>query len=483
MGKLSFFTASDLAATIRNREASSVEVVEAHLAQMVRHNRALNAVVTVDEEGALARAKQADAALARGENWGALHGVPVTIKDTIETANLWTTAGHPPLSDYTPERDAAVVARLRTAGAIILGKTNVPTLAGDGQTDNPIFGRTNNPWDLARTPGGSTGGGAAAVAAGLSSLEIGSDMVGSVRQPAHYCGVCALKPTDHRVPMTGHIPPLPRAQRGVRHMVTIGPLARSVDDLELALRIIAGPDGHDLEIPPVPLEPGAEVRLENLRLVWTDDFSGLPVTRDTRAALERFAGQLQGVGCAIEQRAPGGFDFLTAWEAHGELRQAEIGSMLRPEAEAEQAASIGATENAEDALLRGRAWALHATMRQYSATLAKRDRLIATLEKFFTSCDALICPVSAGPAITHQKTGVPVSVDGREVPYWMALWGHCSPFSLTGHPAVVLPLARSANGLPIGVQVVGRLWGEIKLLAVARWLAQVIGPIELPPGY
>jgi amidase len=483
MDKLGFSTAGDLAAAIRDREASSVEVVEAHLAQMVRHNRELNAVVTVDEGGTLARAKEADAALARGENWGALHGVPVTIKDTIETAGLWTTAGYLPLSDYTPERDATVVARLRASGAIILGKTNVPTLAGDGQTDNPVFGRSNNPWDLTRTPGGSTGGGAAAVAAGLSPLEIGSDMVGSVRQPAHYCGVYALKPTDHRVPMTGHIPPLPRAQRGVRHMVTIGPLARSVDDLELALRIIAGSDGLDLEIPPVSLEPGIEVRFENLRFVWTDDFSGLPVTRDTRAALEKFAGQLQSAGCAIEQRAPSGFDFLAAWEAHGEMRQAEIGSMMTPEAEAEQAASIGATGNAEDALLRGRASALHATMRQYSATLAKRDRLIAALEKFLTSCDALICPVSVGPAITHQKTGVPISVDGKEVPYWMALWGHCAPFNLTGHPAVVLPLARSANGLPIGVQVVGRLWGEIKLLAIARRLAEVIGPLEAPPGY
>ena len=483
MDRLIFYTVGELESAIRKREVSSVEVVTAHLAQIDRHNQALNAVVTVDSAGALARAGQADAALARGEVWGPLHGIPVTFKDSIETAGLRTTVGYPPLSDHVPSSDATVVARLRAAGAIIMGKTNLPTLAGDGQTDNPVFGRANNPWDVARTPGGSTGGGAAAVAAGFSPLEIGTDMLGSVRQPGHYCGVLALKPTDHRVPMTGNISGRLNSPRGVRHMVTIGPLARSVDDLELALRIIAGPDEHDWEVPPVPLDHGFNTPLERLRLAWTDDFGGVPVTHDTRAALEHFAVELQGHRCPIERCAPENFNFTAAWETHGEMRQAEVGSVMTPDVEAEQAVTMGATLTTEDALLRGRAGMLNATMRQYTATLARRDGLIAALETFFSSWDALLCPVSVGPAFRHQKTGAALQVEGLKVPYWMAMWGHCAPFNLTGHPSVVLPIGHSAEGLPIGVQVVGKLWGDIKLLSIARKLAGIIGPIAHPPGF
>jgi amidase len=211
MNNLVFATVHELATGIRQRRVSAMEVLDAYLAQIARHNPAFNAIVTLDAERARRRAQDADAALAQGNVWGPLHGVPITIKDSIETAGLRTTSGFPPLADYVPSADAPVVARLRAAGAIILGKTNLPTLAGDAQTDNPLFGRSNNPWDVTRTPGGSTGGGAAAVAAGLSPLEIGSDYGGSVRGPAHFCGVYALKPTDRRLPDTGHIPELPGA--------------------------------------------------------------------------------------------------------------------------------------------------------------------------------------------------------------------------------------------------------------------------------
>ena len=206
-----FASAQEVAAAIRDRRVSAVEMVDAYLARIARHNPALNAIVTLDEETAHARALEADAALARGENWGPLHGVPVTIKDSFATAGLRTTSGFAPLGNYVPAVDATVVARLRAAGAIVLGKTNLPMLVHGFQSDNAIFGRSNNPWDLERTPGGSTGGGAAALAAGLTALEVGSDYGGSVRIPAHYCGVYSLKPTEHRVPTFGHIPDLPGA--------------------------------------------------------------------------------------------------------------------------------------------------------------------------------------------------------------------------------------------------------------------------------
>ena len=237
-----FSSAAELAAAVRARRVSARELIELHLARIARHNPSLNAICTLDEAGARRRAQDADAALARGDLWGLLHGVPMTIKDALETAGLRTTGGHPPLKDYVPAHDAPAVARLRHAGAILLGKTNVPPLSADYRADNPIFGRTNNPWNVERTPGGSTGGGAAAVAAGLCAFDVGSDLAGSVRTPAHFCGLFALKPTERRVPNIGHIPEPPGVPRAVRHMNVLGPLARSVEDLALITKTISGPD-------------------------------------------------------------------------------------------------------------------------------------------------------------------------------------------------------------------------------------------------
>ena len=238
MDNLPFSTASQLAHAIRTREVTAVEVVRAQLDHIERHNPAINAIVTLDAERALQRAREADEALARGEVWGALHGVPITIKDCFETAGLRTTSGYPPFADYVPQRDAAAVALLRQAGAIILGKTNLPPLAAGGQSVNPIFGRTNNPWNLDRTPGGSSGGGAAAVAAGLSPLDLGSDISGSLRMPAHFCGIYSLKPTGGRIPLQGHrssVKPLkvPAGWEVLYQLPVAGPLARSIDDLRL----------------------------------------------------------------------------------------------------------------------------------------------------------------------------------------------------------------------------------------------------------
>jgi amidase len=483
MKNLIFASAQELATSIHQRQVSALEVLEVYLAHIARHNPMLNAIVTLDEEGARRRAREADEALARGETWGPLHGVPVTVKDSLETAGLRTTSGLPSLANYVPSVDATVVMRLRAAGAIIVGKTNMPTLGMDIQTNNPVFGRTNNPWDLTRTPSGSSGGSAAAVAAGMISLELGSDWGGSLRTPAHYCGVYALKPTEHRVPMTGHIPPLPGGPRSLRHMAVIGPLARSIEDLALALRVISGPDGYDWEVPPVALELASDRSLDELRLAWTDDFDGVSVTDDTCTALATLAGELDKLGCRIEQRTPEGFDFTKAWELWGEMLQAENGSTLSPDAEAEEAARFGVAVDSEVPWLRGRARILNATMRQYTAILMERDALITALEQFFETVDALLCPVTVGPAFSHCPTDTPISVDGYEIPYWVAGGAYVIPFSLTGHPAVVLPLARSANGLPIGLQVVGQRWNEAQLLAIAGQLATVIGPFQQPPGY
>src|SRR5260370_3036277 len=291
MKDIVFSSITQLAAAIRAGDVSATEVLEAHLAQIATHNPALNAIVTMDAEQAQKRAREADETLARGEVWGPLHGVPFTLKDAHATAGMRTVCGVP-RRDYVPHEDSTVTARLKAAGGILLGKTNVAMLLADYQTTNPIFGRTNNPWNIERTPGGSSGGAAAPMAAGMTSFDIGTDLSASIRIPAHFCGVCGLKPTEQRVPLTGLIPGLP-TPRSVRIMSCIGPMARTVDDLALLYSIIAGPDGRDTEVHPVPADKMAPLELKQLRVAFAPSFPGLPVAAEIRGAVEDLAKQLR----------------------------------------------------------------------------------------------------------------------------------------------------------------------------------------------
>jgi len=474
-------TATELAAAVRTREITARDLVEDHLARIERHNPRLNAIVTLDAENARRRADDADAAVARGEPLGPLHGVPVTIKDAFETAGLRTTSSYKPLAHHVPGRDATVVARLRAAGAIVLGKTNMSELAMDVQSISPIFGRANNPWAL----DGSTGGGGAAVAAGLSPLELGSDIGGSIRIPAHFCGVVGLKPTEHRVSSAGHVPDLPGRARHIRHMGVFGPLARSVGDLELALRIVAGPDGRDWDVPPVPLEAPPARALAARRFAWTDDF-GVPVDADTRRVLADVARRLEAAGCQVTRATPTGFDFQAAWETYGELT-------LESLAEAPFALRLGATLASpfysdvpiQHGLARG---AATLGLRRHGRALTRRDDLLSALEPFLAGYDAWLCPVSATPAYTHRRPGLgrrgdPIDVDGVQIPYWTANISYTSVFNLTGNPVCVVPAGTSRDGLPIGIQIVGRRWDDMHVLAVARQVEALLDPIGAPPGF
>jgi amidase len=476
-----FSTATEIAAAIRLRRLSALEILEMCLGRIKKYNPALNAICTLDEAGARTRAREADAALARGEPCGPLHGVPMTIKDALETAGLRTTGGYPPLASHVPKKDATAVSRLRAAGAVLIGKTNVPPLSADGRADNPIFGRTNNPWNLERTPGGSTGGGAAAVAAGLSAFDLGSDLAASVRMPAHWCGLFGLKPTEGRVPNTGHIPEVPGQPHAVRHMNVLGPLARSVDDLATILKVIAGPDDSDWETAPAPLEDAPERPLSSLRFSWCTQFAGERPSRETANAINELTKKLSELGAKVENRSPAEFDFEQAWETWGEIVIAER-VVTQGEAARERVEKLGAALG-DLPVARGAAKGARASVADYMVALTRRDKLITALERFFGGCDAWLCPVSYGPAIGHIPFGTPVDVDGRKVPYFLATTAFTSPFNLTGHPAVVLPLAITKEGLPIGVQVVGRRWSEPALLALAKQLCRVTGPFRTPPGY
>lgn len=481
---LAFAPAHQLARAILERTVSSVEVLDAYLERIAAVNADLNAVVTLNEAEARSRAEAADAALARDEVWGPLHGVPVTIKDAYETKGLRTTSSYPPLSEYVPERDAVVVARLRQAGAIILGKTNMSMLATDIQSDSPVFGRANNPWDVARTPGGSSGGSAAAVAAGFSPLDVGGDLGGSVRIPAHFCGVFSLKPTEYRVPSVGYIPDwsLPDDSGEivgvVQHMGTYGPLARSIEDLRLCLSLIEGPARRQATLPPVPKRESRPRPLREYRIAWTDGFEGAPVSGETQRAIQDLVAKLERAGCHVERRDPKAFDFAEAWETWGEIVGAELGAAVP--FKLRLLFSVLFMTSGRPPMDRGIVRGIRAKRKRYHVALSRRQKLINEMEGFLAEWDAWLCPVSATPAFTHRRTGAAIEVDGREVPYMLATVGYTAVFNLTGNPVVTLPVTQSSQGLPIGVQVVGSRWQDTHLLNVAQAVAEMTDGYSKP---
>ncbi len=482
MGEYTFLTATELADMIREKKVTSVEVLEAHLDHISKHNSKLNAIVTLNAEEARFRAREADAALDRGENWGPLHGVPVTIKDAFETRGLKTTASFKPLAEYVPQQDATVVERIKAAGAVIIGKTNMPMLALDIQTNSPIFGTANNPWDLSRTTGGSTGGGASSIASGLSPLEIGSDIGGSVRIPAHFCGVFSIKPTENIVAMTGHIPEPPDAPRGVRHMGVSGPLARSVEDLQLTLPLLAGPDGKCWDIAPVPMEKEAEMSSNDISLAWTDHFGNLTASQDTRDAMTAAVNTLSNAGCTVEKSNPSDLDFEKVWQTWGEVLGAEVGSGM-PAFPRFLTGMQYKLMRDKSVFKKGMLKGLKMTLHDYAKVLTRRDGLISQLENFLSGCDAWLCPVTAGPAFPHCKTGQPIVIDEQPMSYFKAAVRFTSVFNLTGNPVVVIPMGKSREGLPLGMQIVGRRWTDMRLLSVAQAISNAIMPFQRPEGY
>jgi len=488
---LIFLSATQLAKKIRSGDLTSVEVITAYLDQIEKHNPTLNAIVTLDAEGALSRAREADEALTRGETWGPLHGVPITLKDHYETAGMRTTYGDPLYADYIPEQDATVVSRLRRAGAIILGKTNLPYLGQDAQTFNAMFGVTNNPWDTQHTPGGSSGGSAAAVAAGLTALGIGSDYGGSIRVPSHFCGIFGLKTTEHLVSGAGTSWPGLAGVDSIRNLISYGPLARSIDDLKLCLSIIAGPDTRDVKVPFVSLTEPPEYELKNLRIAWTDTFPGVTASRETCRAMASFASALAAKGCQVERLNPPDFDIETAWLTYGEISGMQSGVLISP---ALRLLTYWVVKNVKDLIPPfSRLYFDPMTVKKYMEAMERRDMLISSLETFLSEWDAWLCPVAATPAFEHLVPDfymgplpyyfTPIYIDEQPVDYYVANVSFTTVFNLTGSPAVTIPIGSTEEGLPLCIQVVGRRWRDMELLSVAERLAEVAGAWQPPPGY
>jgi amidase len=451
MSELSLRPAHELADAIRRRELSSRELLDHYLARVERLNPALNAVVTLDPEGARRTADSADAALARGEVVGPLHGVPMTIKDTYETAGMRTTCGVPAW-DRIPERDAEAVRRLRNAGAVIFGKTNTPTFAADWQTFNPIFGTTNNPWDTTRTTGGSSGGAAAALAAGLTAIELSSDIAGSIRLPSNWCGVCGHKPSWGIVPPRGHLPPPPGAVAD-SDLGVMGPMARDVADLELALDLLAGPAGPAavgwrLQLPAARVSTLRELRLA----VWLDD-PAYPVESEVHTVLETAVAALADAGVRLVDSPPP----VALPEVVG-LHQELLYPLMQPSSKL-----------------------LH---RDWLAANERREQLRARMSDYFRDVDALLMPVAVVPAIPHDHSEpflerrIPLADGSRS---YLDLFGWVGLATVAYLPATAVPVGRTAHGLPVGVQIVGPYLEDRTTLAVARCIEDLLGGFVPPP--
>lgn len=298
-----FSSATELADNIRSGKLTSYEVVTAFFEQIDQHNHTYNAVVTLNKSEALKRAKDADIAIAKGENWGKLHGVPVTIKDNYRTKGIRTTAGYQPLANHVPDQDAEIVKLLKAEGAIIIGKTNLSVLAMDMQCDNSIFGKTNNPWDTSKTTGGSSGGCAAALATGMTPLSIGNDLAGSIRIPASYCGLYGFKPSFGAVSLRGIQGNPEEPVNGLRSLAVAGPLARNIDDLELAMSILAQTTAEDRRLTPL-LKSTDQIHIQDLKIAWTDEFGGVPVDDDIKLKIREAISTLEKAGATVVKVCP-----------------------------------------------------------------------------------------------------------------------------------------------------------------------------------
>lgn len=485
MPDLAFQSATQLAAAIRRKQVGSRELLEHYAARIGRFNPAINAVVTLDLERARTQADSADAAVARGEYGGPLHGVPITIKDTLETAGIRTTAGAEVHAEHVPQTDAAAVARLRAAGAVIIGKTNTPTFAMDVQTFNPLFGTTNNPWDLSRTPGGSSGGAAAAIAAGLSALELGSDIGGSIRTPAHFCGVYGHKPTHGIIEMRGHIPGPPgtlsEADIGV-----LGPLARSAADLALALDVLAGPEAARAVAWRLALPPPRRAALRAYRVAaWLDD-PACPVDAEVGRALAQTVDALRCAGVQVDDGARPRFRFADALRTYRRLLWAATSPGVPRELFLQLAQTAGALPEEDHSVMAEFVRASTQRHREWLSVNEARQQLRARWAEFFRDVDVLLCPVTQTAAIRHDHSQPyfdrTIEVNGALRPYndqlaWVGVVG------LAYLPATVAPIGCTSAGLPVGVQIVGPYLEDRTTIDFAERLAEVIGGFAIPPGY
>lgn len=480
--EIAFEPAKKLASLIRRKRIGCVELLDLYLSRIARLNPKINAVVVLDEKRARDRARKADRAAAKADWWGPLHGVPMTVKESFDVEGLPTTWGRADMKGNLAGRHALSVHRLMGAGAVIFGKTNVPVMLADWQTFNPVYGTTNNPWDLTRTPGGSSGGAGAALAAGLTGIELGSDIGASIRNPAHYCGVFGHKPTFELCPIRGHnLPP----NLATKDMLVIGPLARSAHDLETALRIIAQPDEMESRGVKIALaKPKAEVK--KLKIAVLATAATAEVDDSVQAAVLAAAECFSRNGAEVSDRSLPDIDLGEAHRTFIHLLRGATASALTDE-QFEKHRALDAKRAADDNGYQ--AWMFHAnTMshREWHAWNEKRQQMRLRWAEFFREWDLLLCPAAATAAFPHNQKGERwermVTVNGRPQPSTTQMFWAGYP-GMAWLPSSVAPAGFTKEGLPLGVQIVGPQYGDLACIAGAKFLEREFQPFVAPPGF
>jgi len=461
MREILFRSATDAARMLSHKEFSSRELTEMMLARIDAVNPALNAVVELTREAALREAAAADEAIAGGAELGPLHGVPMTIKDGFNVSDLHTTWGNPAFKDFVADSDATVARRLKRAGAIIVGKTNVAFMLGDfGQTANELYGVTNNPWDVARTPGGSSGGAAAALSAGMTFLEYGSDLVGSIRIPASFCGVYGLKPSVGIVPLTGFQPPGPPAPPSdMMYMSAVGPLGRSARDVRTALRITGGPENQAAKANSWALPPSRHTRLTDFHVGFVLDHESAPISSEVTALLSNAVDALARAGATVVEGWPDGVDPVQQHESFG--FHVQLFFAFQQPGEGEDFATLSEVIDHEN----------------------RRTAARAAWNRYFNDIDVFLCPANFTPAFPHDtepfERRTIATPEGQRSYNNQTFW--VSHASLPGLPAVSAPIGRTPGGLPVGAQILGPLYEDNTAITCAELLADVIGGYEPPP--
>ena len=465
---LAFSTATELTSALQRREVSSQELLDVYLARLERFNGELNAIVTVDSEGARASAQAADDASARGDSLGPLHGLPMTIKDCFDVAGMRTTVGDPDYEQYVPAIDAPLVARLRAAGAVIFGRSNVPYRLKDLQTCNPVFGCTRNPWNVSVTPGGSGGGAGAAVSAGLTALDVSGDMGGSTRVPASHCGVFGLKPTYGIIPNLGVLP-LPPGHRAEVDMESPGPMGRAIEDLELALDVMAGPRDDLARAWSLSLPPPRATRLADFRVgVWLDDLT-YPTEGAVFDVLRHAADHLADAGARLDEISrPGSLEEVV--DLFQQLFFANIGGSM---SDADYAVAAGDSP-------------VKATYRSWYKANERRAQLRHRWSQYFDEFDILLAPCCVVAA--HANSDEPdimkrtIKINNVESPY-LNLMAWAAPANALHLPAVAVPAGLTADGLPVGLQIIAGYLEDRTALEAGRQISEAIGGYQRPPGY
>jgi amidase len=482
----SYRTATELSAALAAKKVSAVELAQDAIGRIERHDARINAICVRDFGRGLDAAAAADAARARGETRPLL-GIPLTVKESYNVAGLPTTWGFPAQKDFTPPQDALSISRVKAAGGVILGKTNVPVGLGDWQSYNEIYGTTNNPYDLGRTPGGSSGGSSAALAAGYGPLSLGSDIGGSLRVPAFHCGVYAHKPTFALVPSRGHTPPPMPPLPFDRDLSVIGPMARSAADLTLLLDVVAGPDPIEAGVAyQLALPPPRHRQLKDFRVLLIDSDPVMPTCKTVRMAIETLAANLSRAGVTVTRESPLLPDFAASSRLYMRMLLSFLAASFAPEIHAGAVAAAAQLAPDDISLAAERLRGIALSHRDWVVADGGRARLRAQWRELFKSFDAVICPVMPTPAYPHDHSpdqeARRINIDGSDYVYPDQLaWPGIA--TLPGLPATAIPIGLSPEGLPIGVQIVGPWLEDRTPLQLAELIEREFGGFVPPPAF